>query len=109
MTALLPPGVKVHLALGYIDMRRSRRARHAGAGRAASGSVHGPPVRVPRPQAPGRSDDRQITLFKSVGTAVQDIALAAKIYENALALGLGEKLSDFPYIADKSPPRIRHC
>ena len=22
MTALLPPGVKVHLALGYIDMRK---------------------------------------------------------------------------------------
>jgi alanine dehydrogenase len=56
----------------------------------------------------GRSSDQQITLFKSVGTAVQDIALAVKIYQNALAKGLGEKLADFPFIADKSPPRIRH-
>jgi hypothetical protein len=39
---------------------------------------------------------------------VQDIALAVKIYENALAMGLGEKLAGFPIIADKSPPRIRH-
>ena len=59
-------------------------------------------------RVPGRSSDDQITLFKSVGTAVQDIALAVKIYENALAMGLGEKLAGFPIIADKSPPRIQH-
>jgi ornithine cyclodeaminase/alanine dehydrogenase-like protein (mu-crystallin family) len=47
-------------------------------------------------------------LFKSVGTAVQDIALAVKIYHNSLAMGLGEKLDGFPIVADKSPPRIRH-
>ena len=56
----------------------------------------------------GRTSDDQITLFKSVGTAVQDIALAIKIYHNALALGLGKKLAGFPIVADKSPPRIRH-
>jgi ornithine cyclodeaminase/alanine dehydrogenase len=59
-------------------------------------------------RVPGRASDRQITLFKSVGTAVQDIALAVKIYQNASAKGLGESLSGFPIIADKSPPRIRH-
>ena len=59
-------------------------------------------------RVPGRSTDQQITLFKSVGTAVQDIALAIKIYQNALAKGLGEHLTGFPIIADKSPPRIRH-
>jgi len=56
----------------------------------------------------GRSCDQQITLFKSVGTAVQDIALAVKIYHNSLAMGLGEKLDGFPIVADKSPPHIRH-
>jgi ornithine cyclodeaminase/alanine dehydrogenase-like protein (mu-crystallin family) len=56
----------------------------------------------------GRSCDQQITLFKSVGTAVQDIALAVKIYHNSLAMGLGEKLEGFPIVADKAPPRIRH-
>jgi alanine dehydrogenase len=60
-------------------------------------------------RVPGRSSDRQITLFKSVGTAVQDIALAVKIYQNARQMGLGEKLAGFPIIADKSPPRIRHA
>jgi alanine dehydrogenase len=59
-------------------------------------------------RVPGRSSDQQITLFKSVGTAVQDIALAVKIYQNALVQGLGQKLEEFPFIADKSPPRIRH-
>ena len=59
-------------------------------------------------RAAGRTSDAQITLFKSVGSAVQDIALAVKIYQNALALGLGQRIDDFPVIADKSPPRIRH-
>src|SRR5260370_14385065 len=34
-------------------------------------------------KAPSRSADDQITLFKSVGTGVQDIALAATIYQRA--------------------------
>jgi len=59
-------------------------------------------------RVPGRTSDEQITLFKSVGTAVQDVALAVKIYSNAVALGLGEQISGFPIIADKSPPKIRH-
>jgi ornithine cyclodeaminase/alanine dehydrogenase len=59
-------------------------------------------------RVPGRTADEQITLFKSVGTAVQDIALAVKIYRNAKALGLGQRLEDFPIVAGKSPPRIRH-
>jgi alanine dehydrogenase len=33
---------------------------------------------------PGRSDDAQITLFDSTGTALQDVAAAALIYERAL-------------------------
>jgi len=60
-------------------------------------------------RAMGRSTDRQITLFKSVGTAVQDIALAIKVYEKAVEKGLGEPLGDFPFVADKGPPNIRHA
>jgi ornithine cyclodeaminase/alanine dehydrogenase-like protein (mu-crystallin family) len=59
-------------------------------------------------RAPGRCSDRQITLFKSVGTAVQDISVAVKIYHNATKLGLGRELPDFPIIVDRSPPRLRH-
>jgi alanine dehydrogenase len=60
-------------------------------------------------QVSGRTTDRQITLFKSVGTAVQDIALAIKVYENAVARGLGEQFRGFPFVADKSPPNIQHA
>lgn len=49
-------------------------------------------------KAPVRKTAEEITLFKSVGTAVQDIALAAKIYENACAKRLGTELADFPVV-----------
>lgn len=47
---------------------------------------------------PVRTDDAQITLFKSVGTGIQDIALAAKIYQRALERGLGTEFPGFPHI-----------
>jgi ornithine cyclodeaminase/alanine dehydrogenase-like protein (mu-crystallin family) len=47
-------------------------------------------------KAPGRSSPDQITLFKSVGTGVQDIALAAMIYERAAGQGRGTRIEGFP-------------
>lgn len=47
-------------------------------------------------KAPARSSDDQITLFKSVGTGVQDIAIAAKIYERASTSGRGLQIDGFP-------------
>jgi len=41
---------------------------------------------------PGREDAREITLFKSNGIALEDIAFAGRIYQAALKAGLGEKL-----------------
>lgn len=41
---------------------------------------------------PGREDDKEITLFKSNGIALEDVALAGKIYQAATKAGLGEKL-----------------
>lgn len=46
----------------------------------------------------GRQNDDQITLFKSVGTGIQDIAVAATIYTKARELGLGTELGEFPYL-----------
>ncbi|HET7009996.1 MAG TPA: hypothetical protein VFI11_04405, partial [Anaerolineales bacterium] len=40
--------------------------------------------------APGRSDPEQITLFKSVGLAVQDAVAAGEAIKGALAMGLGK-------------------
>jgi ornithine cyclodeaminase/alanine dehydrogenase-like protein (mu-crystallin family) len=37
----------------------------------------------------GRTSDREITLFKSVGMAIEDLATASFAYQQALAMGLG--------------------
>jgi ornithine cyclodeaminase/alanine dehydrogenase-like protein (mu-crystallin family) len=41
---------------------------------------------------PGREDDKEITLFESQGIALEDIALAARIYEQAAKSEMGERL-----------------
>ena len=41
---------------------------------------------------PGREDAGEITLFESQGIALEDLALAAKVYEQALKAGIGERL-----------------
>jgi alanine dehydrogenase len=41
---------------------------------------------------PGREDDIEITLFESQGIALEDVALAARIYQRALDSGIGESL-----------------
>jgi alanine dehydrogenase len=41
---------------------------------------------------PGREDASEITLFESQGIALEDIALAARVYEQAVKEGMGERL-----------------
>ena len=41
---------------------------------------------------PGRRDDAEVTLFKSVGNAVQDVVVARRAYERASADGTGTSL-----------------
>jgi len=41
---------------------------------------------------PGREDDSEITLFKSCGIAMEDVAMAGKIYEAAIKAGIGKPL-----------------
>jgi alanine dehydrogenase len=43
-------------------------------------------------QKPGRETAEEITLFKSVGLAVQDAATAARVYERARAAGIGQEI-----------------
>jgi len=38
---------------------------------------------------PGRQDERQITLFKSLGLGLEDLAVASVVYDRALAAGVG--------------------
>lgn len=42
---------------------------------------------------PGRSDDDEIILFDSTGTALQDVAAAAAVYRRALGQQLGVHFS----------------
>lgn len=42
----------------------------------------------------GRNTHDDVTLFKSLGVAIEDVALAARAYEKALALGVGTTLPD---------------
>src|SRR5262249_15834661 len=46
----------------------------------------------------GRCSDAEITLFKSVGTGIQDLALAQTIYAKARKLGAGSDIGSFPYL-----------
>lgn len=43
-------------------------------------------------QVPGRTSDEQITLFKSVGLALQDVSTAARIYALAKVQGMGQEI-----------------
>jgi alanine dehydrogenase len=43
-------------------------------------------------EVPGRTSDEQITLFKSVGLAIQDVSTAARVYALAKAQGLGQEI-----------------
>lgn len=40
----------------------------------------------------GRGSEGEITLFKSLGLAIQDVSAASKVYEIAAKKGLGRKL-----------------
>src|SRR5437899_6592023 len=40
----------------------------------------------------GRAHPQDVTLFKSLGIAIEDIAVAAKVYTKAQAAGIGKKI-----------------
>ena len=48
-------------------------------------------------QRPGRQSPDQLTIFKSVGTSLQDLSLALAIYQRARERGLGLDLGEWPH------------
>ncbi|MEZ4639547.1 MAG: ornithine cyclodeaminase family protein [Caldilineaceae bacterium] len=50
--------------------------------------------RIAAGDLPGRADPDEITFFKSVGLAVQDVAVASLIVQQALARGIGQHLEE---------------
>ncbi|HVB72868.1 MAG TPA: hypothetical protein VNE38_04865 [Ktedonobacteraceae bacterium] len=60
----------------------------------AAGRISGPETwselgEIARGLRPARQSDEEITVFKSVGNAVQDVAVALRVYSKARELGLG--------------------
>jgi ornithine cyclodeaminase len=49
---------------------------------------------------PGRTDTRQVTVFDSVGFAMEDYSALRFMYDAAIALQLGERISLIPELAD---------
>ena len=56
--------------------------------------------RVLTGEAPGRIDDRQVTLFDSVGFALEDYSALRFMRDSARALGLGKPISLIPDLAN---------
>lgn len=56
---------------------------------------------------PGRNNPQEVTLLKTVGTAVQDLLPAVAVYQRAIEQGIGRDLGDlFPPVASpRSAPR----
>jgi ornithine cyclodeaminase len=45
--------------------------------------------------APGRSNEREITFFKSVGNAIQDVVVGRRLVDRALEAGIGQNIDLF--------------
>jgi alanine dehydrogenase len=58
----------------------------------SEGDIHAELGEVVSGTKDGRTDEDEITFFKSVGSAVQDVAVAAKVLEEAGRLGLGTEV-----------------
>jgi ornithine cyclodeaminase/alanine dehydrogenase-like protein (mu-crystallin family) len=67
---------------------------HAPAGEWSWSKVHGSLGDVIAGDIPGRENDEEITLFKSVGLAIQDISTAFHVHNKATEMGVG---SDFKF------------
>jgi ornithine cyclodeaminase/alanine dehydrogenase-like protein (mu-crystallin family) len=63
------------------------------AGTMQATEVHAELGQVITGRRPGRTSPREIFLFESTGTALQDVAAAALVYERARAAGRGREFS----------------
>jgi len=65
------------------------------AGLFAENHIYGDIGEFPLKRIEGRTSESEITVFKSVGVAIQDFVVANRIYEKALLKGFGQAVSLF--------------
>ena len=65
-------------------------------GAISEGTLHATLGEIVAGQKPGRTDDAEITIFKSTGMAIQDVATAKSVYELAKERSVGVELSITP-------------
>lgn len=65
----------------------------SGAGDLVGATVHAEIGEVLAGSQKGRESDQQVTLYKSVGVAVQDAVAAQLVYDAALKRGVGRKIA----------------
>lgn len=93
------PGATVARARVFVDSRSAAGAEAGDLLLARAEGLIGPDHvaaelgEVVLGRVPGRTERDQITLFKSVGSAAQDVAVAHLTYERARALGLGVEVA----------------
>jgi ornithine cyclodeaminase/alanine dehydrogenase-like protein (mu-crystallin family) len=56
-------------------------------------AVHAELADVVTGRKPGRRSEQEITVFDSTGTALEDVAAAAVVYEKAMAAGAGLRVA----------------
>jgi alanine dehydrogenase len=66
------------------------------AGVISEGTLHATLGEIVAGQRPGRQDEPEITIFKSTGMAIQDVAAARTVYELAREQGVGVEMSITP-------------
>jgi len=66
------------------------------AGVISEGTLHGTLGEIVASRKPGRENESEITIFKSTGMAIQDVATAKKVYELARERGVGVELPVTP-------------
>ncbi|MCY3021026.1 MAG: hypothetical protein NTW87_18585 [Planctomycetota bacterium] len=92
------PGETVRAATVVVDQRDACLAEAGDIamplkqGLITAGHIHAEIGEIAAKQKPGRTSDSEITLFKSVGNAVQDLAAASRILANARTMGLGTEV-----------------
>lgn len=57
------------------------------------GHIHAELGEILTGRIPGRTDPTQITVFKSLGLAIEDVVAARHVYEQALTTGLGQRVT----------------